>query len=138
MTKEQEAIEILNKFKNNEMQRDKLEISRYGGWKIGDIYKHLELNPAIATVLSMLKEKDKEIERLEKQSKNLDKQAQQYFEQTIYLDKQINLMAEFIARGDIEEDICVKTGRLNKCDSMAFGECENCIKQYFERKANNG
>ena len=64
MTKEQEeAIEILNKFKNNEMQRDKLEISRDGGWKIGDIYKFLELNPAIETVLSMLKEKDKEIEK---------------------------------------------------------------------------
>ncbi len=62
MTKEQEAIEILNKFKNNEMQRDKLEISRYGGWKIGDIYKHLELNPAIETVLSMIEKKDKQID----------------------------------------------------------------------------
>ena len=53
-------------------------------------------------------------------------------------DKQIDLMAEYIAGLDIEEDICEKTGRLNKCDSMAFGECEDCIKQYFETKAKKG
>lgn len=40
MTKEQEeAIEILNKFMNNEMQRDKLERSRDGGWKIDSFQK---------------------------------------------------------------------------------------------------
>ena len=84
MTKEQEAIEILNKFKNNEMQRDKLEISRYGGWKIGDIYKHLELNPAIETVLSMLKEKDKQIDLMAKAFKQDDvrtvEEIKQHFE----------------------------------------------------------
>ena len=37
------------------MQRDKLERDdRCGGWKIGDIYKHLELNTAIETVLQAL------------------------------------------------------------------------------------
>ena len=51
----EEAIEKLNKFKNNEMQRDKLERDdRCGGWKIGDIYKHLELNTAIETALQAL------------------------------------------------------------------------------------
>ena len=56
MTKE-EAIEILKSFKDNEMQRDKLEIdNRCGGWKIGRIYKSLELNVSIEIVLSMLKE----------------------------------------------------------------------------------
>lgn len=64
MTKE-EAIEILKSFKDNEMQRDKLEIdNRCGGWKIGRIYKSLELNVSIEIVLSMLKEKDEEIEML--------------------------------------------------------------------------
>lgn len=64
MTKE-EAIEILKSFKDNEMQRDKLEIdNRCGGWKIGRIYKSLELNVSIEIVLSMLKEKDEELEML--------------------------------------------------------------------------
>lgn len=58
MTKEQ-AIEILECFKNNEIQRDKLEIdNRCGGWKIGKIYKSLELNTAIETVLSIVEERD--------------------------------------------------------------------------------
>lgn len=63
-----------------------------------------------------IKEKDKEIEKK---------------------DKQIDLMAEYIAGLDIEEDICKNTERLDECDSMSLGECERCIKQYFERKANN-
>lgn len=62
MTKEQ-AIEILKCFKDNEIQRDKLEIdNRCGGWKIGRIYKALELNAAIETVLPMLEEKDEIID----------------------------------------------------------------------------
>lgn len=49
----EENIEILEKFKNNEMQRDKLERDgRCGGWKIGDIYKCLELDNAIDNILS--------------------------------------------------------------------------------------
>lgn len=60
---EKKAIEILKWFKDNEIQRDKLEIdNRCGGWKIGRIYKFLELNTAIETVLSMLEEKDKTID----------------------------------------------------------------------------
>ena len=46
----------------------------------------------------------------------------------------IDLMAEYIATLDIEEDICANIENDN-CDKMAFGECENCIKQYFERKS---
>ena len=67
MTKE-EAIEILKSFKDNEMQRDKLEIdNRCGGWKIGKIYKALELNTAIETVLALIEEKDKQIDLMSEQ-----------------------------------------------------------------------
>lgn len=88
---------------------------------------------AIETALNILKEKDKEIEKLEKQSKNLDKQAQQYFEQTIYLDKQIDLMAEFIEKTGAGRKAFSCTFRKNdKCDENG---CRHCIKQYFERKS---
>lgn len=53
--------------------------------------------------------------------------------ENIQLKKQINLMAEYIATLDIEEDIC-KNIKNDNCDKMNFGECEYCIKQYFERK----
>ena len=62
----EEDIKILEKFKNNEMQRDKLERdSRCGGWKIGDIYKKLELNIAIDHILSEREEDKKRIKELE-------------------------------------------------------------------------
>ena len=42
-------------------------------------------------------------------------------------------MASFIASQDIETDICENTGKnLTACDSMAYGECENCIINYFK------
>ncbi len=48
-------------------------------------------------------------------------------------DKVIDLMAKYIADID-NEDICFEIE--NKyCDkNMDYGECEDCIKQYFERK----
>lgn len=62
----EEDIKILEKFKNNEMQRDKLERdSRCGGWKIGDIYKKLELNIAIDHILAEREEDKKKIDKLQ-------------------------------------------------------------------------
>ena len=65
-------IEILEKFKNNEMQRDKLERDvRCGGWKIGDIYKCLELDNAIDNILSDYKRVLKENEQLKNDIENM-------------------------------------------------------------------
>lgn len=43
-------------------------------------------------------------------------------------------MAGYIATLDIDEDICSKIEN-ELCDKMNFGECEDCIKQYFKSKA---
>mgnify|MGYP003371943088 FL=1 len=78
----------------------------------------------------------------------LEKEVQRHFETTIIQaknfsrkldikDKIIDEMATYIATLDIEEDICEKT-KNEHCDKMNFGECEDCIKQYFERKVENG
>lgn len=65
----EEDIKILEKFKNNEMQRDKLERdSRCGGWKIGDIYKKLELNIAIEHILAEREEDKKAIDKLKEEN----------------------------------------------------------------------
>lgn len=42
-------------------------------------------------------------------------------------------MCEYIASLDNEEDICLKTEKVN-CDKMSYGECEECIKHYFEKQ----
>lgn len=75
----EEAIELLNKFMNNEMQRDKLERDyRCGGWKIGDVYKHLELNQAIETVLQELEYKDEQIDKLYNENIELENYKCEY------------------------------------------------------------
>ena len=69
-----------------------------------------QLEENIDRVLNLIKKQQEEIERLTKQSKNLDKQAQQYFETTIIQaqkfdeeiekkDKIINEMADEIING---------------------------------------
>lgn len=79
MTKEQ-AIEILKCFKDNKTQRDKLEIdNRCGGWKIGRIYKSLELNTAIETVLSILEEQDKIIDLMADDIHGTQVECNRYF-----------------------------------------------------------
>lgn len=76
----EEAIEILKCFKNNEIQRDKLEIdNKCGGWKIGRIYKSLELNTAIEKVMSMLEEKDKIIDLMAEDIDSSQIECNRYF-----------------------------------------------------------
>lgn len=64
---EREAIEILNNFKNNNFEKDKLEIEFHGGLKIGELYKTLELDPAIEIILNLNEKYKKEIKELENQ-----------------------------------------------------------------------
>lgn len=111
----------------------------------------------LETVLSMLKEKDKEIEKLRKNNKDLlrklrnrvkevkklqrkdyksivtkqGKTLEDRAEQLQKKDKQIDLMAEEIEKRDIEfKEYC---NFKIVCDR----NCKGCIKQYFERKATN-
>ncbi len=86
MNKEEieKAKEILNKFINNEIQRDKLERdNRCGGWKIGDTYKHLELNPATETLLQYIDQLEQENN---KQNKIIDEMADKIYEEGIIWD----------------------------------------------------
>lgn len=77
---EKKAIEILKCFKDNEIQRDKLEIDNTcGGWKIGRIYKSLELNTAIETVLSMLEQKGKIIDLMADDIRGTQVECNRYF-----------------------------------------------------------
>lgn len=94
---------------------------------------------AIETVLNMLKEKDKEIANLKNEINeaweewnNLEQSS--YEEETRLKDeikkkdKQIDLMAEYINEIDVSEEIC-------EGKTMCDENCKECIKQYFESKA---
>ena len=89
MSNIEDDVKVLEKFMNNEMQRDKLERDiRCGGWKMGDIYKHLELNPAIKNILSE-REQDKErIKELESKLEEANKQLDLDYVDENYIPKQ--------------------------------------------------
>ena len=126
MTNEQrEAIENLSEINNlseEELQKENENITA--------ILDYTDLK-SLDTVLSLIKEQQEKIAKYEKIYKEYD--CYRWVKELDKKDKIIDLMAEFIATLDIEEDICANIENDN-CDKMAFGECENCIKQYFADK----
>lgn len=101
MTKEQAIERLKNKLDNDKEYLEKCNFS--------DLVNEVRLdNKSIETVLSMLEEKD----------------------------KQIDLMANYIATSD--SDLCEYLDITTKCKYYAGDNgktCDNCIKQYFENKA---
>lgn len=143
MTKEQEdSIEIL--------ENTELDINTI--YNV-DLYTY---NIAVKNVLSMLEEKDKQIEKLKKHNdrllkklRNRVKDVKKLQKYSLYkkefsgLNKQlqnkekiINLMANHIATSD--SDLCEYLDITTKCKYYAGDNgktCDNCIKQYFENKS---
>ena len=105
---QKEAIERLNNFKTIKVL--------YGNTFAMHLEQLKQLQNDIKTALNLIQTQQAEIEKK---------------------DKIIDEMVTYIATLDIEEDICEKT-KNEHCDKMSFGECEDCIKQYFERKVENG
>ena len=103
MTKEQEVIEKLT---NGREEMDLITLIRK--FKKEGIENFVVTKKEyIETVLSMLKEKD----------------------------RQIDLMAEFISKQDVEEEICIKNKTNPDWCNEDYTNCKDCIKQYYERKS---
>lgn len=137
MTKEQEEkIEKLRKITNKKIL--------YGN-KFGiTIEGFRELQEDIETVLNMLKEKDTEINKYKRKNKELSIQLLKiYKEQDNYnariekKDKMIDLLIDYI--DTLSEYYTRAEGKNNEfCDEKCIDkniDCYDCIKQYFERKA---
>ena len=117
---------------------EKESIEQLKSWR-EYIIKHKEkVNKAndlefyIRTVLNLITKLQKENEDYKYLYEQALDNTMKADKENIQLKKQINLMAEYIATLDIEEDIC-KNIKNDNCDKMNFGECEYCIKQYFEK-----
>ena len=97
MTNEQrKAIELAKEF-------TKMDFSNKMGWTGYYDTELKELSDVIDTVLSLIKEQE----------------------------KQIDLMAEYVSKQDIEEDICMKNKTTPDLCNENYTNCKNCIKQYF-------
>ena len=104
---------------------------------------------AIAGVLArikeleeILKEKDEEIKHwkngFERELEDNRKNTCELLKQDLIIrqkDKQIDLMAEFISKQDVEEEICIKNKTNPDLCNEDYTNCKSCIKQYFERKS---
>lgn len=141
MTKEQEeTIDRLRKITNRQI----LYGNKYGI----TIEGFREVQEDIETVLNLLKEKGTEINKYKRKNKELSNQLLKiYKEQDNYnariekKDKMIELMTLFMSNLDIDEEICKHQVRAfcdNKPEGVTLDVCAKCIKQYFERKVENG
>ena len=107
MTKEEkEAIELIKYIKGHNSL-------------IG--FKNTERRDLAETILNLIQKQQIEIEKLNKDNKELDKQAQEYFETIVFKDKVIDLMAEEIAS-------------YNRYEALGKLEEKENVKQYFEKK----
>lgn len=86
---------------------------------------------AIETVLNLLEKKDKESHFIQSELDIANAKI-------IKLNKIIDLMAEWIEKYTkyYDEDGCYCEVEKDICNKNI--ECDNCIKQYFERKLENG
>ncbi len=100
------------------------------------------LKKDLLSILKLIENQQAEIEKLKNRVKEVKKLIKYslYKKEFAKLNKEIEKkneiideMAGYIATLDIEEDICSKT-KNEHCDKMNFGECEDCIKQYFKEK----
>ena len=90
---------------------------------------------AIENILKKIKELEEENEKYKYlYQKALDNTASSDRE-NIQLKEQIDLMAEYISKIDIEEDICIKNKTNQDWCNEDYTNCKDCIKQYFERKS---
>ena len=141
ITKEQkEAIEKLNRLKNIKLGPE----NRMG--MIIEDFKSLQ--NGIELILNMLKEKDKEIENL-KDEKDKAWEEWNNLEQGSY-EEEKRLKAEIKEKDkEIEKKDKIIYKMIDSFIDLGFGfeycnnddrcinDCDNCIKQYFERKVKN-
>lgn len=129
MTNEQrKAIEFLEFYKQHCLKKEIKNMDNYEIIHDGDfVSKNLD------TVLSLIKEQQIYIKKSNDTTEEMNRDIRKLISEIQKKDKQIDLMAEYIATLDIEEDVCANIENDN-CDKMALEECEDCIKQYFARK----
>ena len=103
-----------------------------------DCYIEVEDILAIDTVLNRITKLEKENEEVKRAINVVEKEKKQWIEENNQKDKQIDLIVEYIAKIDIEEDVCMKNKTNPDWCNEDYTKCKDCIKQYFERKAKDG
>lgn len=120
MTNEQEAIEIVYKYLN-----------------FNEICGTRNFKDALETVLSMLKEKDTEIEKLQSELNKENKRCMILANNDKFKEQMIDLMAEWISERCFYKDDYSNSCEIIQDSCSKEDDCKHCIKQYFKQKATN-
>ena len=75
------------------------------------------------------------IDEVKGEAVKLYKKIDELEEENEEKDKQIDLMAEYISKIDIEEDVCMKNKTNPEWCNEDYTNCKNCIKQNFKKLA---
>lgn len=119
-------LEILEKFINNHLQRDKFEIdSRCGGFKMGKIYKLTELNSALKHLIQVYKEQQAELEKKEHKYRDLELKYEQNLEFSKLFRKELNKKDKIINE-------MANNFLMFRADTISPTTIEG-VKQFFER-----
>ena len=121
-TEQREAIDRLNKDKNKPLACGDITIVNIS-----------DLDTALSLIKEQRKENDLAKEQLKKQCEIAD-ERNNLLVKVNRLESQIDLMAEYIATLDIDEDICMNNKINSEWCNEDYTNCKKCIKQYFERK----
>ena len=127
MKEQKEAVERLNRFKSIKVLYGNTFAMTTGQLKI--------LQEDTETVLNMLKEKDKKIEKDRELKHRLCKEVNQMFTEVEEKDKIIDLMATFIDTQNTRMLEDEYTAIKNIYTIIGFDKDKEGIKQYFERKS---
>ena len=131
---EKKAIEDLKDFKSITIL--------YGNTFVMFLEQLIKYQESTNIVLNLITKLQKENEYwkngFEKELEDNRKNTTELLKQDLIIrlkDKQIDLMAEYISNLDIDENIC-KEQSDNNCDDInREADCKDCIKQYFEKLA---
>lgn len=121
-TEQREAIDRLNKDKNKPLACGDITIVNIS-----------DLDTALSLIKEQRKENELAKEQLKKQCEIAD-ERNNLLVKVNRLESQIDLMAEYIATLDIDEDICMNNKINSEWCNEDYTNCKECIKQYFERK----
>ena len=128
---EKKAIEKLKKIIEDTIKANECGLSN------NDFKEEIEVYDTVLNLITKLQKEIQDYKYLYEQALDNTMKADK---ENIQLKKQINLMAEYIANRDNDEDICkyqVAEWCEDEEDGVLIEVCRKCIKQYFERKVKN-
>ena len=132
---EKKAIEFIKFYQQHCLKKEKENMKQYETVN-DEEFVSKNLDTVLNLITKLQKENELAKEQLKKQCEIIN-ERNNLLVKVNRLESQIDLMAEYIATLDIDEDICMNNKINSEWCNEDYTNCKECIKQYFERKVKN-